>query len=192
MGRPPIQHHKITLDLPEELKDLGEKAILAKAASKVGRGALRNAPDVAVIGMGFWLGWEMNMRPGIAIPNIGFVGLPDFGGVVDDLRQRVKSQQNTIKSLKLSATIIERDKDCVAACEEARRFHAQADVSFDMEACLKDCESETKTLTPAIEKAEAELVRLQADLDKHRLAQGSLMSIMMYILTKQLGGIIPF
>ncbi len=182
------------LDLPDDVTNL----ILANQTLK--RFQFKVDPaEIALLGGGFYLGYSMNMRPGIEVPGpLGpfFLGLPDFGGRVRDLTEDVERQEETVASLKRSAVIIEQDQDCIAHCEEARRFHAQANLPFDYEACIKACESETMTLTPAIGEAKAKLARLKAELQKHRIAQGFLFLIMTWVLTRPgfltgIGEIIP-
>lgn len=197
--RGPGKKQKLEVDLSKTLKE-------TFLQSKALEGALKVAPDLFILGGGFYLGYVMNMRPGVSLPGIpvpivgsvggGYVGLPDFGARIDELKTQVKAQENRIESLKKSATVIERDADCVAFCEEARRLHARVGEPFDMEACLKGCEKETETLTPSIEEAEMKLATLNAELLKHRIAQGVLMSTLIYAFSRPgflqgIGEIIP-
>ncbi len=203
-GRPRILHRRIIQHTTEEqreherelAKDKG-LADLLKTGLKEG---LARAPDIALLGGGFYLGSEMNMRPGIEFPNpLGgtvFLGLPDVGGVVKDLEEKVKRQEETVASLKRSATIIKRDEDCIAHCEEARRFHERAKKPFDFDACIAACTSEDLTLNDGIRDAEARLNQLKGELQKHRVAQGFLFLIMTWTLTRPgfiqgIGEIIP-
>ncbi len=190
--RGPGKKQKLEIDVSKSLK---ETFLQSKALS----GALRVSPDLFLLGGGFYLGYVMNMRPGIDMPLIpgGFVGFPDFGSKVTELTTQVKAQEETVASLERSVKIIERDADCIALCEEARRFHARAALPFDMAACLKACETETgPSLTPAIEAAMAKLAALRQDLLKHKIAQGVLMSTLIYAFTRPgflqgIGEIIP-
>lgn len=207
-GPSKTQRHKHTLDvspalsklvqeleLPDDVKNL----ILANQALK--RFQFKVDPaDIALLGGGFYLGYAMNARPGIDVPSpLGgtvFLGLPDFGGKVKELMGKVERQKETLASLRRSATIIKRDQDCIASCEEARRFHTRAGRSFDFDACVAACESEDITLNDGIREAEAKLAGLKGELRKHRIAQGFLFLIMTWVLTRPgfiqgIGEIIP-
>ncbi len=203
-GRPRVLHRRIVQDTTKDQREHEEQlakdkglADLLKTGLKEG---LAKAPDIALLSGGFYLGYEMNMRPGLEIPSpLGgtvFLGLPDFGGKVKELREKVERQEETVASLKRSATIIKRDQDCIASCEEARRFHERAGTSFDFDACMAACTSEDLALNDGIREAEAELNRLKGELQKHRIAQGFLFLIMTWTLTRPgfltgIGEIIP-
>ncbi len=203
-GRPRVLHRRIVQDTTKEQREHEERLLKDKSLAdllKTGlTEGLSKAPEIALLGGGFYLGYAMNMRPGIEVPSpLGgtvFIGLPDFGGKVEDLTDEVERHEANVKSLKQAATLITVDQDCVGSCEEQRRAFAKIGKPFDFDACVAACTSEDLTLNDQIREAEAKLARLKGELQKHRVAQGFLFLIMTWTLTRPgfltgIGEIIP-
>src|SRR6266511_2030225 len=74
--------------LPDEQDESLKK--LREIASKIGSGVNVNAADAAILGAGFYLGAVLNFRPGIDLPIVGYVGVPDVGAIVAQLKTQLR------------------------------------------------------------------------------------------------------
>lgn len=177
-GRPPVQAHKV------ELKGLPEALVGSKLAESLGK----VAPDLAILGGGFFLGFALNTRPGIEIPlPLGplFLGLPDFGDRIRELQEDVANQERIVD-------VLEPPEDCLARCEEFRRNFGFTQEEVDQ--CIADCQQ--RNLESPDAAARKKLADLNAELTKLRIGQGILMAIIAYVLTRPgfltgIGEIIP-
>ncbi len=200
LGRPKVTIRRTVLDQTEDERELEQelaqdksRADLLKTGLKEG---LARAPDIALLGGGFYLGYTMNMRPGIEIPSpLGgtvFLGLPDFGGVVDDLTKEVEDMQRRVDA----SEAVVHDVDvaralCESDCYLANR--APGATPEQLQACLERCRAGGP---PAPDPNIKELAALKAELQKHRIAQGFLFLIMTWTISRPgffqgVGEIIP-
>jgi len=183
--RGPGKKAKLEITLPKELQDrLTQGVVLA--------GALKRAPDLFLLGGGFYLGYVMNMRPGIDVPLIpgGFVGFPDFGGKVRELEKLIEGKENNLAGLTKAQE--EKLENCNQSCMETARAFEKTGREFDFAKCVADCIGEPLFL----EGQAAELAALKQELLKHKIAQGVLMSTLIYAFTRPgflqgVGEIIP-
>ncbi len=201
-GRPRILHRRIVQDTTKNQREHEEQLLKDKSLAdllKTGlKEGLARAPDIALLGGGFYLGYEMNMRPGIEIPGpLGpfFLGLPDFGGVVKDLKEEVKRAQANVDRDEAQRSSNEEEE---AACRQAANesFMGTPDnpghrdtfrLGREELECLvrNPSKSFLKTLADA-----------KAELQKHRIAQGFLFLIMTWTISRPgffqgIGEIIP-
>ncbi len=213
-GPSKTQRHKHTLDispalssfieeleLPDDVKNL----ILANQTLK--RFQLKVDPaEIALLGGGFYLGYAMNMRPGIEVPSpLGgtfFLGLPDFGGKVTDLMKEIAFAEEALAIVQTKVDALG-DEDPMQACIDRANaaflgegpegvgghrdtFRLASDVQF--------CQSQGDQFQ--LQQQLEILARLQGELRKHRIAQGFLFLIMTWTLTRPgflqgIGEIIP-
>lgn len=171
--------------LETEKVEVQEKGQLQEA---IGRAVNFNLTDAAILGMGFFLGYQMNMRPGIDVPIVGFLGFPDFGGAVKTLRSRTEVLGRQLETaIRSDAVLLEhwenRKTLALEHCEEIRRFIVQAGGSFDVQKCYETA-VRAPPPTPQAPRLEEELARVKADLRNHRLSQGFLMAILIYMVTR--------
>lgn len=193
-GRPRVLHRRLVRDATEDEREHELAVKKADNDSRVLRGALesvlKRAPDLALLGGGYYLGSVMNMRPGLTVPVIGFIGFPDFGGRIDELKEDVKNLQAGADAIRKNSI------DCLNNCEEIRRLHERAGTldQFDMAECLRLCAEEEGS--PTNKELQGNLSELKAELRKHTVAQGILMATIVYAVTRAgflqgIGEIIP-
>ncbi len=183
--RGPGKKSKLEITLPKELQDRLTQGVVLS-------GALKRAPDLFLLGGGFYLGYVMNMRPGIDVPLIpgGFVGLPDFGAKVRELQDLVDGKENNLTALTKAQQ--EKLENCQQSCFEQARALEATGRPFDTGKCIEDCLGEPLN----IERQTQELAELKQELLKHKIAQGVLMSTLIYAFTRPgflqgVGEIIP-
>jgi len=183
--RGPGKKAKLEITLPKELQDRLTQGVVLS-------GALKRAPDLFLLGGGFYLGYVMNMRPGIDVPLIpgGFVGFPDFGGEITRLQNLVDGKENDLAALTKAQE--EKLENCNQSCFEQARALEATGRTFDTAKCVADCLGEPLD----IEGQTKTLAELKQDLLKHKIAQGVLMSTLIYAFTRPgflqgVGEIIP-
>ncbi|MEE9173340.1 MAG: hypothetical protein V3U41_10630 [candidate division NC10 bacterium] len=192
-GRPRVLHRRLVRDATEDERE--HELAVKKAdndsalAQTIAKGLLGRAPDLAILGGGYFLGAVMNMRPGITLPNLPgfgevFIGFPDFGGVIDDLKEELVAAQGNLETLTKAATVITQSASCRERCDEQQQFRQRAGLPFDLQACLEACQEEEFTLTPQIEEARKEVARIKGELRTHTIAQGILMATITYAVTR--------
>ncbi len=180
--RGPGKKQKLEIDVSKSLK---ETFLQSKALS----GALKASPDLFLLGGGFYLGYVMNMRPGIDVPLIpgGFVGFPDFGGKIKQLQTQVDAAENEVA--KEEAGLVTDVEACVQAANDAFDQHRD---TLRLGAAVAACNA----MTAVSEGLIANLAALRQELLKHKIAQGVLMSTLIYAFTRPgflqgIGEIIP-
>ncbi len=182
-GRPRVLHRRLVRDATEDERE--HERDVAKAASDSTLvktaldGVLRRAPDLALLGGGYYLGAVMNMRPGFTIPlptgNV-FFGFPDFGGKIDELRADLQVQQDSVDNVEKKNEQIRKD---LAACLSNCPGPAFPE---DRDQCIQSCKLSNVELDVDILKGP--IAQLKADLRKHTIAQGILMATIVYAVTR--------
>ncbi len=182
-GRPRVLHRRLVRDATEDERE--HERDVAKAASDSAlvktalEGVLRRAPDLALLGGGYYLGAVMNMRPGLTIP-VGpgeiFFGFPDFGGKIDELKRDIQVQQNSVDDVeKTNEGIRENLAACLRACPGPA-------FPEDRAQCISGCELNNVEVDVDILKGP--LAGLKAELRKLTIAQGILMATIVYAVTR--------
>ncbi len=182
------------LELPDDVTNL----ILANQTLK--RFQLKVDPaEIALLGGGFYLGYAMNMRPGIEVPSpLGgtfFLGLPDFGAKVKDLQFSVDSARRKLaEALERDASDTATLSECQQGCQDA--FNRGEINTTQLGSCIAACGARKGAQKDLIEDLQARLAEIEPELRKHRIAQGFLFLIMTWVLTRPgfiqgIGEIIP-
>lgn len=198
-GRPRVLHRRFVRDATEDEREHEREILKAKSGTDIAKAALsatlQRAPDLAILGGGYYLGAVMNMRPGIDIPLIGFVGFPDFGAKVTELQFGVDERKKRLEeAIERQAEDTASLTECQQACQE--RFNRGEINTTELGSCIAACGARKGAQQETIDILRDSLARASADLRKHQIAQGILMGTMIYAFTRPgfiagIGEIIP-
>lgn len=192
-------------DLPEDDDKL--PPIVEKFIGKV------NPTDAAILAFGFFLGFQLNARPGITFPVVGYIGLPDFGETIGTRTETVKELKTELRE---RTALLPQQREAVANCmrdrlkvceDQLAECRAHCDSLFNpgtpehfrcLDNCVTDhtrCREEAEATCDGfrqiladnearIREIKAELAEVEPGLMAFRIGQGLGMAILVFAVTR--------